>query len=206
MKILKTFLLLISSLCIFFLVSCSPDQKAYTDPIKNPVADSLVNNAIERSTALSLSSADQKKAISILKKITNREEFLLATDSLQSLSYHWLGCFYHHLSEPDSALFYIDTAISMRKVGIYHSSNLGLAKSYFNRSRVNYKAGKFEEAILDILSANKLLEKFPKEIELRGKFYLHTGDYYGNINEQDKAKAYFRQAKDLIKPLKKFFG
>ena len=132
MRILQILSLIITVHCFFLFSSCDREIE-YAHPIENLVADSIVAQAIKTSTALSLSAPNQKKAISILKKITFQKDFLLANDSLQALSYHWLGSFYHHLSEPDSAILYINTAIDMRKVGNYNSSELGLAKSYFNR-------------------------------------------------------------------------
>ncbi len=201
MKILEILILCITAYSIFIFGSCGIDSEPkHTDPINNPVANTLVQNALEKSLLLTSSISDQKKSVSILKKIISEKAFPLATDSLQSLSFHLLGRSYTELSEPDSALHYIDIAIKMRKVGTYNSSDLGLAKSYFNRSLVNYKAIKYKQAIIDILSANKLIEKFPRENELKGKYYTYTGTYYSRTNEPAKAKVYFEQAKNLCKP------
>jgi len=200
MKILKILILWIAVYGVFILGSCSHDRESAVDPIKNPLADSLVEQATTTALALSLSLSDQKKSISILKNIIAQKEFSLANDSLQSLSYHLLGRSYDQLPEPDSALHYIDIAIDRRKIGKYNSSDLDLAKSYFNRSLVNYKKDNYDQAILDILSANKLIENFPKESGRRGRYYVFTGNYYSNINEPVKAKAYFEQAKNLVNP------
>jgi len=200
MEILKTVLFLITVHGIIVLGSCNPEPNRQPDLIIDPLADSLVQNAIETTLPLSINPSDQNKAVSILKNIISKKEFPLANDSLKSLAYHLLGRSYIELSELDSALLFVDIAINMRKIGSYSASELGLAKSYFNRSIVNHKRYKHKQAIVDILLAIKLIEKFPKEIELKGQYFRYTGIYYANLNEPAKAKAYFEQAKNLIKP------
>lgn len=199
MNTLKIALLLIIVLFISVLISCDTDRE-YLNSNENSTLDSLIIQTISTTIALPLNPSSQKEAVSILKKITSQKSFSLVADSLQSLTYHRLGCNFYNLSEYDSALIYLDTAIQMRKVENYKASKLALARSYYTRSVVYEVTSQLEKAISDILLANKLLEKFPKEVVLRGEYYLHTGSYYGKINENEKAKIYFEQAENVFEP------
>lgn len=196
----SSFLLLKLAIVYLVLLNSCKTEPTSTSPIQNPMADSLVLVAIKEAKALPVNSIDQKKATSIINKIILNKNFNLLSDSVQSLSYHTMGVFLYNLAEYDAALSYLDTAIQIRNPETYLFTELDVARSYYVRSFANNKLFKNKNAISDISFANKILEKFPEEKILRGKYYTYTGTYYSNRNEKAKAELYFQQAKELLEP------
>ncbi|TDO24500.1 tetratricopeptide repeat-containing sensor histidine kinase [Pedobacter duraquae] len=101
--------------------------------------------------------------------------------------------FHYELFEIDSARYYAQSAIQLRK----ESGNRKLYKYYCNLSNVYYDQGNFHQALSYAILAVNNLEEFP-DFRWKSEIYIGLGDIYYSLGDYANSLKYY---KDIINVL-----